>query len=96
MTKEEIEHLVSKGTTDHGKVKCLYFDETFTLIKWPGGSFWNGMDGNSYVSPWVTRYEMDQDLKYRHGREVWNCGKDKDGRLTITRLAELIEREKLA
>jgi len=101
-TKEEIEDIVSRGTTDHGKVDCFYFDENFALVKWPGGSYWSG-GWRAYCSPWVERYEKSamttDSLKRRGGWgpksvQVWNCEKGKDGPLTAKRKRELIEREK--
>lgn len=96
MTKTEIEDAVSRGTTDQGRVICLYFDENFALVKWPGGSHWDGMGGNSNYPPWVKRYEMDKPLRHGAGRTVWDSAKDKDGRLTAKRIALLIVREQQA
>ena len=96
MTKEEVEKAVGAGTTDAGKVKCLYVDDDLALVKWPGGSYWSGWSGNSYCSPWVSRYDMHETVCYRNGKEVWNCARKKDGRLTAGRLEALIAREKEA
>ncbi len=96
MTKEEVEKAVGAGTTEDGKVKCLYVDDDFVLVKWPGGTYWSGMGGTSYCSPWVTRHDMHERLQYRGGKEVWNCSRKKDGRLTPGRLEALIAREKEA
>lgn len=96
MTKEEVEQAVGAGTTEEGKVKCLYVDDNFALVKWPGGSYWSGMCGTSYCSPRVTRHDMHERLQYGDRKEVWNCSHGADGRLTPRRLEALIAREKAA
>lgn len=98
LTKQQVEFTVSRGTTDEGKVRCLYVDDNFALVKWPGGSFWSGMGGNSYCSPWVEWYPTEKLVEcfgkgysgMRHGKQVWDCSHKKDGRLTTNRIARLI------
>lgn len=103
LTRDEVAEIVSRGTTEHKKVECIYVDQVFALVKWPGGSFWDGMSGHSYCSPWVDRYKTEDVIKNfesGHGMnldhyEVWNCARDKDGPLTNKRKAELITREQV-
>lgn len=102
LTNEVIEETVSRGTTDHKKVTCIYFDDAFALVRWPGGTFWSGTGGNSYVSPWVMRYDMTvlrEAIKngvgaFGAGRTVWDSKRNRDGALTAKRKLALIEREK--
>jgi hypothetical protein len=92
MTKEEIEKKVSKGTTDYGRVTCLYFNEkrNFCLVKWPGG-----YEGRHWCRSWVPAivkiYNLNN-LSCYSGTDIWCCGKDNDGRLTKKRLQKLIEK----
>ena len=81
---------VSKGTTDAGKVRCVYIspDETYALIAWPGGMVWAGRGcGREYFSPTVCLVVIPSDLETLGGRKIWDCGIDSDGRLTEKRLA---------
>jgi len=104
-TKEEAEDIISRSTTDYGKVICLYVDENFVLLKWPGGPLYNVL-GTQYISPWVDRYKTSDVVECLrrqsaklfvgrlHGFEVWNCRRSENGSLTKKRLAALIEKEK--
>ena len=91
-TPEEIEKAVSSGTTDYGKVKCLHVnpEKNYCLVKWPGGN--TGGTWGQHISPHVSKYSLDH-LSYIHGQDVWDCSKENDGRLTQSKLAQLIERE---
>ena len=95
MTPEEIEHLVTRGTTQYqrGKVKCLHIDleHNFCLVKWPGEGRKSGVL-SEWVSSWVERYPLDN-LGIMTGKQVWNSERGVDGRLTPKRLKQLIARE---
>lgn len=101
LTNREVAEIVSRGTTDHGKTTCFYTGCGFALVKWPGGSYWSGLAGHSYCSPWVDRYEMFDvisQVRRQGGRnipkvQVWNCARDKDGVLREKQKLELILRE---
>jgi hypothetical protein len=92
MNREEIEHRVARGTTDEGRVQCLYHDSQIALVKWPGGVV-NSKGGRGYVSARVYFYriaDIGADYQRCAKRRVWCCSKNEDGRLTAKRLAELI------
>lgn len=101
LTHEQVADIVSRGTTDHGKVDCFYLDDVFALVKWPGGSYWSGFS-QQYASPHVDRYEMSDLLEaaakkrgaFGSGYRVHDCARDADGPLTKSKKRILVENER--
>lgn len=80
---------VTRGTTDtKDTVTVLYNDGSTALVKWPGGMI--GRFGGSWVSAWVTKYDLTEYFSHSTGKRVWDCGKEGDGRLTKNRIKELV------
>lgn len=89
MTNEQVALRVTSGTTDtKDTVRVLYNDGKTALVKWPGGMV--GRFGGSWVSAWVTKYDLTEYFSHSTGQRVWDCGKDGDGRLTKNRIKELV------
>lgn len=90
-TEEEIKRAITSGTTTRpSEVMVLGMNETHALVKWPSDSYWDN-GGRNYCSPWVDLVDLRLLFaeRWRCTREVWNCAKDKDGRLTPKRIEEL-------
>lgn len=93
LTNEQVAVRVTSGTTDtKDTVKVLYNDGKTALVKWPGGMT-GGRVFDSYVSAWVTKYDLTEYFSHSTGKRVWDCNtKEGDGRLTKNRLKELVEK----
>jgi hypothetical protein len=60
LTHDEIAKIVTKGTTTlPNKVKVLWVDERFALVKKSGGNIYNRV-GRTYVKPWIDLYLIDE------------------------------------
>ena len=60
LTHEQIAKVVTKGTTTRpDKVKILWADERFVLVKKPGGNIYNRVE-RTYVKPWIDLYLIDE------------------------------------
>lgn len=92
----EVAKWVCQGTTSRpDKVIVLYNDGETALVKHPSETIGTRLFPD-YVSPWVDSYDLTQMGQHHMGhsahQEVWNCGRDKDGRLTPKRLRALVKK----
>jgi hypothetical protein len=90
MTDEEIRRRVANGTTtEPDELAVLYNDGKTALVRRAKSSF-----KGRHVPACVERYDLENPHKLLGvwvGEEVWNCGKDENGRLTAGRLIGLVE-----